>query len=102
MYMTCRVRDADNVNTTIKFVRNSDQATVCSCEQRGDLCSCDNTGYADYICRCSANTDKTNSRFKDYSIIKHNTTDKDVGVWLCGSESLGWSKPGVPVIGKYN
>ena len=101
MYMTCRVNDADNLNTTIKFVRNSDQSTVCSCEQRGDLCSCDNTRYKDYTCRCSANTDTTNSIFKDYTITKRNTSDQDVGVWLCWSDTLGWSKPRVPVIGKY-
>ena len=100
--MTCQVRDAENLNTTIQFVRNSDQSTVCSCEQRGDLCSCDNTGYTDYICVCSTNTYKTNSKYKNYIIIKLDTGDQDVGVWLCGSESLGWSKPRVAVIGKYN
>ena len=102
MFMTCRVTDADNLNTTIKFVRNSDQSTVCSCEQIGDLCSCDNTGNKDCKCVCSANTHKTNSSLKDYTITKYNTNDQDVGVWLCGSESLGWSKPTVGVIGKYN
>ena len=50
---------------------------------------------------CSANTDKTDSRFKDYSITKYNTNDQDVGVWLCGPETLGWSNPRVAVIGKY-
>ena len=102
MYMTCRVKEPDNLKTTIQFVRNSDQATVCSCEQRGDRCSCDNTRYSDYRCRCSANTKKTNSTHKDYTIIKQNTNDQDVGVWLCGSETLGWSKPRVAVIGTYN
>ena len=102
MHMVCRVTDADNLNTTIQFVRNSDQETVCSCEQRGDICSCDNTGYTDYRCWCSANTNKTDSRYKDYSITKLDTNDQDAGVWLCGSETLGWSKPGVAVIGKYN
>ena len=101
MHMSCRVREAENLNTTITFVRNSDQATVCSCEQRGGICSCDNTGYSDHICVCSANTHKTNSRYKDYTITKRNTNDQDVGVWLCWSDTLGWSKPRVPVIGKY-
>ena len=101
MYMTCRVTDADNLNTTIQFVRNSDQATVCSCEQRGDLCSCDTTGYRDYMCTCADGTNRVKSRYKDYTITKHNTNNQDTGVWLCGSEAIGWSTPGVAVIGKY-
>ena len=102
MYMTCRVTDAENLNTTIKFVRNSDQSTVCSCEQIGDHCSCDNTGNTDYTCTCDANKNKANISYNDYSMTKYHVDDQDVGVWLCGSETLGWSKPTVPVIGKYH
>ena len=83
MVKFCRVRDADNLNTTIQFVRNSDQSTVCSCEQRGDHCSCDNTGYTDYLCYCRGGTKKTNSETKLYALVKRKADDEDVGDWLC-------------------
>ena len=101
MYLVCNVTDAENLDTTITFVRNSDQSTVCSCEQRGDHCICDTTGYIDYKCGCGTNTNVTKSEYKVYAMQKINADDQDTGDWRCGSDALGWSKPGVAVIGKY-
>ena len=101
MALACMVTHAENLNTTIQFVRNSDQATVCSCEQIGDLCSCDNTGYTDYQYVCAVGTNITNSENKVYVIVKRKTDDLDEGAWRCGSDSLGWSNPTFPIRCKY-
>ena len=104
MTLLCGVSQAENLNTVIQFVRNSSRlSSVCSCEQSDDHCSCDTTGYIDYICRCGPNTNITNSENKFYAIRQNSTDDEDMGVWRCGSEDLGMSEPTMllPHSGKY-
>ncbi|XP_041373878.1 uncharacterized protein LOC121386904 [Gigantopelta aegis] len=100
MLVLCRVYTGEHLNATIQFIRNSDigNITMCSCQQTGANCMCDNSRQRDYLCACSANTNKAASIFKDYTITKYNTSDQDTGFWFCGSENHGWSKPKVAVI----
>ncbi|XP_041373768.1 uncharacterized protein LOC121386820 isoform X2 [Gigantopelta aegis] len=100
IHLTCRVKQAEDLHATITFVRNSDSGniTMCSCQQTGANCMCDNSRHRGYRCTCMAKTNTAASVYKDYGITKYHTNDEDTEFWFCGSEDHGWSKSKVAVI----